>query len=766
MKILMVNVVCGIRSTGRICTDLAQILEKQGHTVKIAYGREHAPEEFKRYEMKIGQDFDVKLHGLKARMFDAAGFGSIHATKKFIKWIENYDPDIIHLHNIHGYYINIEVLFSYLKSCNKRIIWTLHDCWAFTGHTAYCDSIECTKWENGCGKCPLLKSYPKSYLDFSKKNWIKKKRLFSDIPNMTIVTPSKWLAKLVKKSFLKNYDVKTIENGIDTSVFSYRPSDFRKKHNLFEKFILLGVATSWDDMKGLSDFIKLAEMLDDQFKIVLVGLSKDQLSQISKNILGIQRTSNLQELVEIYSAADLFLNLSYCENYPTVNIEAMACGTPVLTYRTGGSPEIVEKNGGFIIDRGNIQEVYDKIVFLKNNELKRVCIQKMEYDKKEACEKYLELYKNIDVAKPKILFLTNVPSPYRVRFFNKLSDSFDLTVLYQKENSSERDKKWVENSTNEYTSVFLKGVSTGVDNAFCPSVIKYLKKKYDAIIICGNASPTEILAIEWCKMKGISYCIEGDGAFVSSEKKGLKDKIKKHLIKDSAICFSTCQQHDRYYEYYGALKNTIERYRFSSITIKDVAEKCLDSKQKERIRLELGIEEANVFITVGQFIYRKGFDILLKSFSKFQDDCGLYIVGGKPTEDYINIIEKYNIKNVHFIGFQNKEDLKKYYFASDVFVLPTREDIWGLVVNEAMSCGLPVVTTERCNAGLELIDNKINGFVVPVEDEEALYEAMNYSLNHSNLMGIKALETIRNYTIETMVEDHVTILNKHFRRKE
>lgn len=357
MKVLMINSVCGIRSTGRICTDLAAALEAQGHEVKIAYGREKVPEQFQKYAVRIGSDLDVKLHALRARLFDCAGFGSKYATKKFIKWVKQYNPDVIHLHNIHGYYINAEVLFNYLKTCEKKIIWTLHDCWAFTGHSAYCDAVQCEKWKRGCSKCPQIKEYPKALTDKSEQNWIKKRQIFTGIPNMTIITPSHWLAGLAKESFLKDYPIDVIHNGIDTSVFYPMKNDFRQHYGIGNKFILLGVATSWNTMKGYSDYLKLADLLGDEYKVVLVGLTKEQLKQLPPNILGIERTDSIKELAQIYSEADLYLNLSYCENYPTVNLEAMACGTPVLTYQTGGSPESIINHCGITIPRGDIEAV-------------------------------------------------------------------------------------------------------------------------------------------------------------------------------------------------------------------------------------------------------------------------------------------------------------------------------------------------------------------------------------------------------------------------
>lgn len=388
MKVLMINVVCGIRSTGRICTDLATALEAKGHEVKIAYGRENVPKQFQKYAVRIGSDIDVKLHGVKARLLDGAGFGSRSATVKFIKWVKEYDPDVIHLHNIHGYYINVEVLFDYLKTCGKRVIWTLHDCWAFTGHTAYCDAVQCEKWKTGCYKCPQVNEYPKSIIDKSKLNWLKKEYLFTGIANMTIVTPSNWLAGLVKESFLKCYKVQVVHNGIDTSQFKPLKNDFRKHYGLENKRILLGVATAWDDMKGYTDFLRLSSMLDDSYKVVLVGLNDAQIKTLPNRILGIKRTTSVKELAYIYSAADVFLNLSYCENYPTVNLESRACGTPIVTYNTGGSPESAGTEC-IVVEQGDLQEVISAINKLPS----KIKVDTSAFDEKVSAEKYIEMYK-------------------------------------------------------------------------------------------------------------------------------------------------------------------------------------------------------------------------------------------------------------------------------------------------------------------------------------------------------------------------------------
>lgn len=338
----MINVVCGIKSTGRICTDLAMELEALGHEVKIAFGRGNVPEPYQKYAVRIGTNFEVKLHGIKARILDGVGFGSKRATETFIDWVKKYDPDVIHLHNVHGYYINVEVLFNFLKKCGKKVIWTLHDCWAFTGHCVYFDYVSCDKWKNGCSHCLQKSEYPvRIGPDMSKKNYLKKKKLFTGIPNMTLVTPSQWLADLISESFLNEYPVKIIHNGIDTEAFKPTESNVKERYNCQNKKIVLGVASVWNNRKGLDSFVELSKLLDDSYQIILVGLSKKQIKQLRGNIIGIECTNSVKELAELYTAAEVFVNPTLDDNYPTTNIEAIACGTPVITYNTGGSPESI-----------------------------------------------------------------------------------------------------------------------------------------------------------------------------------------------------------------------------------------------------------------------------------------------------------------------------------------------------------------------------------------------------------------------------------------
>ena len=392
MKILMINVVCGIRSTGRICTDLAAELEKQGHEVKIAYGREKVPEQFQKYAVRVGTDLDVYMHALKSRLFDSAGFESKRVTRKFVNWIREYDPDVIHLHNLHGYYINVEILFQYLKECGKKIIWTLHDCWAFTGHCTYFDYIGCDKWKKSCARCPQKKEYPTSCLkDNSYYNFRRKKDVFQNIPNMTLVTPSNWLKTLISQSFLRKYPVNVIHNGIDTSVF--KPVDYsiqerlRQEFGILNKTIILGVASVWNRRKGLDVFVALSKLLPGNYQIVLIGVDKKQAKKLPDNIITIARTNNTEELAAWYSTADIFVNQTMNDNDPTVNLEAIACGTPVITFDTGGSPESAVFYGR-VIKKGNLKMLLESI---KDKDcIEKIILEQLDY--KSIAQRGIKLY--------------------------------------------------------------------------------------------------------------------------------------------------------------------------------------------------------------------------------------------------------------------------------------------------------------------------------------------------------------------------------------
>lgn len=357
MKILFINEVCGVTSTGRIVCELADKLSAQGHECKVAYGRlERVPENWKKYAVRIGSEWDVKLHALQTRTFDQCGFGSTGATKRFLEWAEQFEPDLVWLHNLHGYYINIEQLFLWIKRRPQmQVKWTLHDCWSFTGHCTHFSAIGCEQWKTGCKHCRQLREYPKCYgISNVTQNYDRKKAAFTGVQNMTIITPSQWLADLVGQSFLKEYPVEVHYNTVDASIFKPTQSDFRVRYGLQNKKIILGVANVWNDRKGLGDFVRLAEMVDENYVIVLVGLTKKQIEKLPDTILGIERTDSTRQLAEIYTAADIFVNPSLEETFGMTTVEALACGTTAIVYKGTACEEVVNKFGGVAVEK-NVQ---------------------------------------------------------------------------------------------------------------------------------------------------------------------------------------------------------------------------------------------------------------------------------------------------------------------------------------------------------------------------------------------------------------------------
>lgn len=358
----------------------------------------------------------------------------------------------------------------------------------------------------------------------------------------------------------------------------------------------------------------------------------------------------------------------------------------------------------------------------------------------------------------KILWLTNVPSPYRIDFFNELGLSCELTVLFEKNSSSERDKSWENHSFHHFLGIFLEGKSCDVDKAICFSVIPYLKsKRYDYIIVSNATTPTGIIGIGYMKMHHIPYLLEGDGGFKKNGK-GIKEKFKKLLITGAGGYFSTSFSHDEYYRMYGAKENKIYRYPFTSVKEKDIQKELPFVHIKDEMKESLGLTCDYLVLAIGQFIKRKGFDLLLRISKLLPEGTLVCIIGGVETKEYREILKENSITNVMFKEFQIKDELKKYFLAADVFVLPTREDIWGLVINEAMAYGLPIITTTKCVAGLELIQDFENGFIIPSEDEDMLANRIKDILKDDELrrkIGENNLIKIKSYTIEEMAKWHM-----------
>lgn len=391
-KVLFINSIVGTGSTGRIITGLCDVLHEHGVRTLVCYGRGGAPDGYDTY--RIGSDADVYIHGAVSRITDRQGLYSGAATRRLICRIKEFDPDIIHLHNIHGYYLNYEILFDYLRKCGKKVIWTLHDCWTFTGHCTHFEYVGCDRWKESCHDCMQLREYPKSMLmDASKCNFELKKKLFAGIRDMQLVTPSAWLKDRVQESFLKEYHVDVIPTGINLQQFTPKDSDIRARYGIGERVLLLGVANPWRERKGLQEFIKLASMLDDRYHIVMIGLKPSQMKLIPANATGIMKTDSLAEMVQWYTASDMHVNLTLEDTFPTTNIESLACGTPVITYRAGGSPESLTDKCGIVIERGQLEEVRQAVMKLgrKNAEISAACRERAaEYDSRRRFSEYYE----------------------------------------------------------------------------------------------------------------------------------------------------------------------------------------------------------------------------------------------------------------------------------------------------------------------------------------------------------------------------------------
>ena len=361
----------------------------------------------------------------------------------------------------------------------------------------------------------------------------------------------------------------------------------------------------------------------------------------------------------------------------------------------------------------------------------------------------------------RVLFLTNIPSPYRVKFFEELGKNYDVTVLFHDDsrNHTGRVNNWFGKGNGSFHQVQLtKRILSRGEDSLCLDVLDWLKQPFDAIIICGYASLTEMLAIAYLRLKKKSFFLEVDGGLIRPDS-GMKYKLKKWLVSSAGGWISSGKHTTDYLVHYGADPARTFEYPFSSLQKTDIQTAVTSAEEKAALRRALKIEEEKCILSIGQFIPRKGFDVLLNAAASLEKNVGIYIVGGEPTEEYLKLREKRNLFNVHFVGFQSKESLARYYKAADVFVLPTREDIWGLVINEAMAYGLPVITTDRCVAGLELVESGVNGYIVPVEDAQALAEAIQCVLNaDSQKMGAASLEKIQPYTIENMARVHAEIL--------
>ena len=389
-KLLQINVDSALFSCGKICEEISKVSQSEGWDTYIAYARDHKDGVNK--EIKIGSMMDVYLHWAEQRIFDNEGLCSRRATRDLVRRIKEIAPDIIHLHDIHDHYLNYKILFEYLSKIETPVVWTQHDCWNITGHCYHFVSKNCERWKTGCYDCPLIHEYPNNLLDRSTKNFLQKKESFNSKDNLTIVSCSHWLDGFIGESLFRGKRHDVIHNGVDTDIFF--PAKSKGK-----KFTILGVAMPWSAAKGFDDFIKLRGLLpENMFDIIMVGLSKTQLSKIPSGIIGIERTHNVEELVDLYSSSDVLVNTTYADNFPTVNIEALACGTPVVTYNTGGSPEAIDEKTGVVVEQGDVEAIAKVVIEMRNKPLlSSDCRQRAVklFNKEDCFRKYTSLYNQL-----------------------------------------------------------------------------------------------------------------------------------------------------------------------------------------------------------------------------------------------------------------------------------------------------------------------------------------------------------------------------------
>lgn len=399
MRIVQLNTFCGIKSTGRICTEIAKLVEADGGECLIGYGAGTVPKDDERFALRIGNTLERKVYSAARKLLDCEGYGSHAGTRQLIQALKTFQPELIHLHNLHGCYLNLKMLFNYLRQSQLPVLWTLHDCWPFTGHCAYFDYAGCERWQTGCHDCPQLKSYPVCYgLDGSKRNYAFKKKLFTSLENLHFVTPCRWMRKPLGRSFLSHYPIHTIYNGVDLERFHPEESDLRQRYGLTDKRIVLAVASDWDERKGLRYLVDGAQGLGEGYCFVIIGLSETQIGTLPSGMLGIGQTADVNELAAWYTTADCFANPSMEDNMPMVNLEALACGTPVAMFNTGGCPEAIDAQCGLVVQQGDTKALTDAIKALCESKALRqtACLERAaQFDSRHTFQSYVSLYKEL-----------------------------------------------------------------------------------------------------------------------------------------------------------------------------------------------------------------------------------------------------------------------------------------------------------------------------------------------------------------------------------
>lgn len=403
MRIAIVNML-HVGSTGKIMFEIAKCARAAGHEV-----RTYSPRLYQRGEAMalpsieqhhyFGSSKEHRMHILLAKATGFQGCFSWFATRQLLQYLDDFRPDIVHLHNLHNWTIDIRAVFLYIKKRNIKVVWTLHDCWSVTGRCAHFTVAACERWKTGCHHCQNMESYPSTYVDQSRILWNLKKKWFTGIKNMFIITPSQWLADIVNQSYLAKYPLKVVNNGVDLTTFKVREEDVRSQYGIrTDEYVILGVAFDWGERKGLDAFIHLAERLEKNYRIVLVGTDDCVDKQLPSTIVSVHRTNNAQELALLYNSADVFVNPTREDNYPMTNLESLACGTPVITFRTGGAPETIDETCGSVVECDDLDELEKEIIRICNDRpyTRKACVNRAKkFDMYKRFEDYVRIYEEL-----------------------------------------------------------------------------------------------------------------------------------------------------------------------------------------------------------------------------------------------------------------------------------------------------------------------------------------------------------------------------------
>lgn len=713
MKVLIINSVCGTGSTGRICTSIADRMKEDGNDVRIAYGRGKSDYP---NSIRIGSLLSCAFHLAMTRIFDVHGLCSRIATKRFLKRADEFKPDIVWLHNIHGYYINYELLFEWIKSRPQmQVKWTLHDCWSFTGHCSHYMSIGCDKWknENGCYACKLKSEYPASvFIDNSRKNFIRKRNAFTGVNSLELIVPSEWLATEVKKSFLREYSIVVEKNEIDRIAFAPTASDFRVRYGLQDKIVILGVASKWNKKKGLQDFIELSRLLSNQYCVVLIGkgLKKVNKSQ-NENLMTIESTESTNELAKWYTLADVFVNLTYEDNYPTVNLEAEACGTPVITYDTGGCRETVTLPESRIVAQGNIKEIIQAIAsgIIGERISKRILVVMRGFFPGVKYGGPPVSVENIVKMMPEnefFIITTDHDFNDKKRYsgiekgWNEFGNLKNCRILYCKD--SEYHIQVFQNAIEEIRPDFVYCQSF-FERCVLPLVMITRRKKIPILIAARGELCQGALSIK--KMKKLVYI------------KALKTI---HLLDNIHFQATSDEEITAYKKVIGAPLNRIhELTNVLNIGVYDeeVIRMLSSGKVRGKVRM----------VFYARICVKKNLLYVLELIKNLNADIELDIYGsiedGRYWEECQKLIRMMpqNIR-VRYKGIASHGASETVLMKYDVFILPTLSENFGHSIGEALASGCPVIVSDQ--TPWNDVENYSAGMAIELCDEERYKEAI------------------------------------------